>query len=66
MLKIGEFSKLTNISVRMLHHCDEIGLLKPIKIAQNGYRLYSVHRFRHKIVMFRDLHFNFRNSKCSS
>ena len=37
MLKIGEFSKLTNISVRMLHHYDEIGLLKPIKIdAQNG------------------------------
>ena len=43
MLKIGEFSKLTNISVRMLHHYDEIGLLKPIKIdAQNGYRFYSV------------------------
>lgn len=29
MLKIGEFSKLTQVSVRMLRHYDEIGLLKP-------------------------------------
>ena len=29
MLKIGEFSKLSRVSVRMLRHYDEIGLLKP-------------------------------------
>lgn len=29
MLKIGEFSKLSRVSVRMLCHYDEIGLLKP-------------------------------------
>ena len=27
MLKIGEFSKLSRVSVRMLRHYDEIGLL---------------------------------------
>ncbi len=32
MLKIGEFSKLSRISVRMLRHYDEIGLLKPAQI----------------------------------
>ncbi len=32
MLKIGEFSKLSRISVRMLRHYDEIGLLKPAEI----------------------------------
>jgi len=32
MLKIGEFSKLSRVSVRMLRHYDEIGLLKPAKI----------------------------------
>ena len=32
MLKIGEFSKLTQVSVRMLRHYDEIGLLKPAEI----------------------------------
>lgn len=29
MLKIREFSKLSRVSVRMLRHYDEIGLLKP-------------------------------------
>ena len=29
MLKIGEFSKLSRVRVRMLRHYDEIGLLKP-------------------------------------
>ena len=32
MLKIGEFSKLSRISIRMLRHYDEIGLLKPAEI----------------------------------
>ncbi|MBN8827446.1 MAG: MerR family transcriptional regulator [Sphingobacteriia bacterium] len=36
-----EFSKLTKISVRTLHHYDDIGLLKPSIRLQNGYRLYS-------------------------
>lgn len=29
MLKIGEFSKLSRVSVRMLRHYDELGLLAP-------------------------------------
>ena len=29
MFKIGEFSKLSRISIRMLRHYDEIGLLVP-------------------------------------
>ena len=29
MLKIGDFSKLSRISIRMLRHYDEIGLLVP-------------------------------------
>ena len=41
MLKIGEFSKLSRISVRMLRHYDEIGLLKPAKIDHfTDYRYY--------------------------
>lgn len=38
---IKKFSKLTSISVRTLHHYDEIGLLKPSIRLPNGYRLYS-------------------------
>ncbi len=29
MLRIGDFSKLSRISIRMLRHYDEIGLLHP-------------------------------------
>ena len=42
MLKIGEFSKLSRVSVRMLRHYDEIGLLKPRSVDPfTGYRLYE-------------------------
>jgi len=42
MLKIGEFSKLSRVSIRMLRHYDEIGLLKPAYIDHDtGYRYYE-------------------------
>lgn len=36
-----ELSKLTQVSVRTLHHYDKIGLLTPGLRLANGYRLYS-------------------------
>ena len=42
MLKIGEFSKLSRVSIRMLRHYDDIGLIKPYFIdPSNGYRYYQ-------------------------
>lgn len=42
MLKIGDFSKLSRISIRMLRHYDEIGLLMPKSIDNfTSYRYYS-------------------------
>jgi len=42
MLKIGDFSKLSRISIRMLRHYDEIGLLMPQSTdAFTGYRYYE-------------------------
>ena len=42
MLKIGDFSKLSRISIRMLRHYDELGLLTPETIDPfTGYRYYS-------------------------
>lgn len=41
MLKIGDFSKLSRISIRMLRHYDEIGLLIPMTTDDcTGYRYY--------------------------
>lgn len=42
MLKIGDFSKLSRISIRMLRHYDEIHLLAPKHIdTYTGYRYYD-------------------------
>ncbi len=42
MLKIGEFSTLTGISIHMLRNYDKIGLLKPEQIDRmNNYRFYG-------------------------
>ncbi|WP_410768147.1 MerR family transcriptional regulator [Fontibacillus sp. BL9] len=60
MFKIGEFSKLTQVSIRMLRYYDETGLLKPARIDNDsGYRYYSVEQISllHKIVFLRDTGF---------
>ena len=42
MFRIGEFSRLAMVSVRMLRHYDEIGLLTPNTVdPYTGYRYYS-------------------------
>lgn len=42
MLKIGDFSKLSRISIRMLRHYDEIGILHPDEVDDfTGYRYYK-------------------------
>jgi effector-binding domain-containing protein len=42
MFKIGDFSRLSFVTVKTLHYYDEIGLLKPVKVDQfTSYRYYS-------------------------
>ena len=41
MKTVKEISDVTGISVRTLHYYDEIGLLKPTKKSDPGYRLYD-------------------------
>lgn len=41
LLKIGELAKRTGLTVRTLHHYDDIGLLKPSGRSDSGYRLYD-------------------------
>ena len=40
-LKVGELAKRTGLTVRTLHHYDEIGLLKPSLKTEAGHRLYT-------------------------
>lgn len=66
MFKIGEFSKLTQVSCRMLRYYDEAGLLKPCTFdKQNDYRLYSAEQIwkLNRILFLRDLGFNVKEMK---
>jgi DNA-binding transcriptional MerR regulator len=40
-LKVGELARRTGLTVRTLHHYDEIGLLKPSLRTEAGHRLYT-------------------------
>lgn len=40
-MKIGELAKYAGLTVRTLHHYDEIGLLAPSQRSAAGYRLYG-------------------------
>ncbi|MGL4695541.1 MerR family transcriptional regulator [Enterococcus larvae] len=45
MFKIGEFSKLSNTTVRTLRHYEKIGLMLPTTIdQQSGYRFYEANQ----------------------
>jgi DNA-binding transcriptional MerR regulator len=39
--RIGELARLAGVTVRALHHWDELGLLVPSERTQGGHRLYS-------------------------
>ena len=40
----GEFAKLCKVHKKTLFHYDEIGLFKPEKVMDNGYRYYSIYQ----------------------
>ena len=61
MFKIGEFSKLTQVSIRMLRYYDEAGLLPPaFTDPDTGYRMYTVEQIPtlHRILFLRDTGFS--------
>ena len=65
MKTVNEVSKITGVSVRTLHHYDAIGLLKPAKVTDAGYRLYDDTSLMHlqHILLFRELQFPLKEIK---
>src|SRR5580700_8399316 len=56
---VGEVAKVARVSVRTLHHYDEIGLLVPSGRTESGYRLYTdsdLERLQ-QVLFFRELGF---------
>ena len=65
MKTVKEVSLLTGVSVRALHHYDAIGLLKPTRVTEAGYRLYddtALARLQN-ILLFRQLQFSLKDIK---
>lgn len=61
MIRIGNFSKLSQISIRTLRHYDEQGLLKPCSVdVASGYRYYSPDQLSvtHRIVALKSMGFS--------
>lgn len=58
MFTVGEFSRLAQVSKRLLRYYDEIGLLKPVHTDPlTGYRFYSGEQMSHlnRILALKDL-----------
>ena len=56
---VGQVAELVGVSVRTLHHYDEIGLVRPGARSSAGYRSYSdadVERL-HRVLLYRELGF---------
>jgi len=65
MKTVGEVAELAHVSVRTLHHYNELGLLAPSERSESGYRLYSyddVARLQ-EILIWRQLGFSLTEIK---
>ena len=59
MLTVKQLSKIAGVTPRTLHHYDEIGLLKPSRVGDNGYRYYGEEALLklQQILFYRELDF---------
>lgn len=65
MYKVNEVSKLSGVSIRMLHHYDEIGVLIPSRKTEKRYRLYSDEDIKrlYQILTLKELDFTLNDIK---
>lgn len=56
---VQQLAKLAGVTVRTLHHYDQIGLLKPMLVEKNGYRKYGQTELLklQQILFFREMDF---------
>ena len=65
MMTVHEVSKISGVSIRALHHYDNIGLLPATDVTEAGYRLYNkaaLERLQH-ILLFKELEFPLKDIK---
>ena len=59
MFTVKQLSKMAGVTPRTLHHYDDIGLLKPSQVGENGYRYYGEEALikLQQILFYRELDF---------
>lgn len=62
---IHELAHLSGITVRTLHHYDAVGLLRPLRRENNGYRIYGEDEVNllQQILFYRELGFSLKRIK---
>ena len=57
MYTVKQLSRMAGITPRTLHYYDEIGLLKPSRVGDNGYRYYGEEALLRlqQILLYREL-----------
>ena len=65
MFTVKQLSRLAGVTPRTLHYYDEIGLLKPSRVGDNGYRYYGEEALvrLQQIMLYRELDMPLENIK---
>jgi len=65
LLTVGEIARMTGVTVRTLHHYDEIGLVRPEARTDAGYRLYGPREIERlqEVLFFRELGFSLHDMR---
>jgi DNA-binding transcriptional MerR regulator len=65
MFTVKQLSKLAGVTPRTLHYYDEIGLLKPSQVGDNGYRYYGEETLLRlqQIMLYREMEMPLENIK---
>ena len=67
MLRIGDFARLAKVSIKLIRHYDEIGLLPAHATdSSTGYRYYSVTQLArlNQLLVYRSLGFSLKEIRC--
>lgn len=62
---VNEFAKLCNTTVRTINHYEELGLIKPYHVLENGYRLFHLYQVDQisSIMLYKDYGFSLKQIK---
>lgn len=65
LYKVKEISELTGVTIKTLYYYHKIGLLKPCKISDAGYRLYGEKELERlqQILFYKELDFSLKDIK---